>query len=597
MNKLHYDINELEQQYNVLYQTLEQYINQMENKVFELQSFSDDKSSTSISLLAIKEKIDDQAITNLKQMIDVFREIQIKLNYAREYYSDYCGNISLDEEDLLQNIEYVKRTINYYEDLEYTLRLVPELDVIHDVEQIKDKLHELLGMYQQKLDGMYQFEDSIRHLFTNEIEELKAIQANIEDMNSISENGIFDLLAITMSIKTNEGELTGQEIQAKLNSMSLEEQEKLIGISYEDFKSIYTNQFGFNEEEIEMIWKVNVAIHIKCPDSNKADRNFNLLMGRMNYDDWKWTSIDGEITDPINYMTKELGFSNEFARQINYKVRLHQGCQNVTVNINETNPEIVKNYLTNYLNGTIDEKTGQLLIKNFTEDDIEKIVKDIIKNGSNSKYYQLWLDCCNTISDMKKRTEGKSDFSHQMIIAATLENPEVPQDVKNNAKWQGDVFGVWLIGAKPSMNEGDYAADLDAENIKTYKDNLNCTYAEAMNKYYNDLSVNSDIRVDTFVNTHPEYLDECFKKGFDFNKYCETNNKLMSIPTPYPEAQTNYYNSLFNACFDEYMKLPDEEKIEYLLPDVKNFVCCLKTKSATYHDFSNVCPVFQGGKK
>lgn len=93
MNKLHYDINELEQQYSVLYQTLEQYINQLENKVFELQSFSDDKSSTSISLLAIKEKIDDQAITNLKQMIDVFREIQIKLNYAREYYSDYCGNI------------------------------------------------------------------------------------------------------------------------------------------------------------------------------------------------------------------------------------------------------------------------------------------------------------------------------------------------------------------------------------------------------------------------------------------------------------------------------------------------------------------------
>ncbi len=57
MNKLHYDINELEQQYSVLYQTLEQYINQLENKVFELQSFSDDKSSTSISLLVIKEKL------------------------------------------------------------------------------------------------------------------------------------------------------------------------------------------------------------------------------------------------------------------------------------------------------------------------------------------------------------------------------------------------------------------------------------------------------------------------------------------------------------------------------------------------------------
>ncbi len=132
------------------------------------------------------------------------------------------------------------------------------------------------------------------------------------------------------------------------------------------------------------------------------------------------------------------------------------------------------------------------------------------------------------------------------------------------------------------MNEGDYIADLDAENIKTYKDKFNYTYAEAMNKYYNDLSVNSDIRVDTFVNTHPEYLDECFIKGFDFGKYCYTNKK----------HSLSSYTSLYIECFNEYMKLPDEEKIEYLEPHVKNFVCCLKTKSPTYKDFSNVCLVF-----
>lgn len=66
----------------------------------------------------------------------------------------------------------------------------------------------------------------------------------------------------------------------------------------------------------------------------------------------------------------------------------------------------------------------------------------------------------------------------------------------------------------------------------------------------------------------------------------------MSIPSPYPEAQNNYYKNLFNECFEEYMKLPDEEKIEYLKPHAKNFFCCLKTKSPTYKDFSNVCPVF-----
>ncbi len=45
----------------------------------------------------------------------------------------------------------------------------------------------------------------------------------------------------------------------------------------------------------------------------------------------------------------------------------------------------------------------------------------------------------------------------------------------------------------------------------------------------------------------------------------------MSIPSPYPEAQNNYYKNLFNECFEEYMKLPDEEKIEYLKPHAKNF--------------------------
>lgn len=49
----------------------------------------------------------------------------------------------------------------------------------------------------------------------------------------------------------------------------------------------------------------------------------------------------------------------------------------MTVNINEKDRDTVKNFLTKYLNGTIDEKTGQLLIKNFTDEDIEKIAKDI----------------------------------------------------------------------------------------------------------------------------------------------------------------------------------------------------------------------------
>ena len=60
---------------------------------------------------------------------------------------------------------------------------------------------------------------------------------------------------------------------------------------------------------------------------------------------------------------------------------------------------------------------------------------------------------------------------------------------------------------------------------------------------------------------------------FNFLKYYETNIKLESIPSTDDE-----FKRLYDECFNEYMKLPDEEKIEYLEPHVKNFVCCLKTK-------------------
>lgn len=37
MNNLHYDINELEQQYTIYFQVLDQYTNQLEDKLSELK--------------------------------------------------------------------------------------------------------------------------------------------------------------------------------------------------------------------------------------------------------------------------------------------------------------------------------------------------------------------------------------------------------------------------------------------------------------------------------------------------------------------------------------------------------------------------------
>ena len=96
MNNLHYDINELQQQYTIYCQVIDQSTNQLENKLSELKSFVDDDSSTSATLLVLKENINGQVIINLEKIIEIFSQIKLKLNQVKEYYFSCCGEMSLD---------------------------------------------------------------------------------------------------------------------------------------------------------------------------------------------------------------------------------------------------------------------------------------------------------------------------------------------------------------------------------------------------------------------------------------------------------------------------------------------------------------------
>ena len=72
MNNLHYDINELEQQYTIYFQVLDQYTNQLEDKLSELKSFVEDDSSTSETLSVLKANVNRQLIVNLERIIEIF---------------------------------------------------------------------------------------------------------------------------------------------------------------------------------------------------------------------------------------------------------------------------------------------------------------------------------------------------------------------------------------------------------------------------------------------------------------------------------------------------------------------------------------------
>lgn len=199
MNNLHYDINELQQQYTIYCQVLDQYTNQIEDKLSELKSFVDDDASTSATLLVLKENVNRQVIINLEKIVEIFSQIKLKLNQVKEYYLSCCGEMSLDENDLIDNIKCVKQIINYYEDLEYSLHLTPEVNAQQYVAQILDQLHQLNNLYQNKIDSMYEFEQTIAHIFDNEIEELREIQLNMSELKKLGANDLISNILLVNS--------------------------------------------------------------------------------------------------------------------------------------------------------------------------------------------------------------------------------------------------------------------------------------------------------------------------------------------------------------------------------------------------------------
>lgn len=202
MNNLHYDINELQQQYTIYCQVLDQYTNQIEEKLSELKSFVDDDSSTSTTLSVLKENVNRQVIVNLEKIVEIFSQIKLKLNQVKEYYLSCCGEMSLDENDLIDNIKCVKQIISYYEDLDHSLHLTPEVNAQQEVTQILDQLHQLNNLYQNKIDSMYEFEQTIAHMFDNEIEELREIQLNMSEMKLIGGKQLSNTLLSQISNAT-----------------------------------------------------------------------------------------------------------------------------------------------------------------------------------------------------------------------------------------------------------------------------------------------------------------------------------------------------------------------------------------------------------
>ena len=593
MNNLHYDINELQQQYTIYCQVLDQYTNQLEAKLSELKSFVDDYSSTSATLSVLKANVNRQVIINLEKIIEIYSQIKLKLNQVKEYYLSCCGEMSLDENDLTDNIKCVKQIISYYEDLEYSLHLTPEVNAQQDVAQILDQLHQLNNLYQNKIYSMYEFEQTIAHMFDNEIEELREIQLNMSELKALGGNPLVNILSMS---NVSNRELTGEQIQEKLKSMSLAEQEKVIGSSYDDFKNLYISQYGFDEEEIQILWKIKMSIAIRYDNGDglldatelkRVDLEYMRLMGRITYNSssdstsYPWDIVVGQpdssalhklyqdtqyktpipLTSDIlkDYLMTDLGLSKQETDFIYYRIRIQNQAPGVDVDFSpkSNKPEDIQKAKQPF-----DRNLRKYLESlNISNDEINRILNQDFYSDDYQKVYNNWKQM---VLDKKK---AKVDFSHFQItmLANELDHP---QWIKDYAGWKGDLYGYPLYG-KPSCPELDLYSDIDALNIIKLKNEKGLSQTEAERLYYQQINTGEINRTDYFFENNSHVIDQLnhdlyslylqINKDLPVERKLEPGaflslpieHKLLLIPGELKQQQIDFILGVFNGTYGQ----------------------------------------------
>lgn len=620
-------VNKEELDYNMdlIRQELRANIQVVEQLIRDFQQYAD-QESTSKALEVLKGYAREDIIAILKRMILTFNDIISKTFELQDRYEQLCGHCSLNEVELEDNIEAVNKMIRRTEEIKYEVINVEGMS-IEPINQFLEELKELRDMYVDKLDGLLEFNRYTSNIFDEENSELAKIAS---DFNSLSDklgnvNSPFGMMLSTTELsikKTSHGQV---------KDIPLNEQEELVGISKTDFSNMYKELYGFNDEDIELIWKAKVACYQKYGKVD-GEYQFCLLMGRIGYNAYSdsetqsslWDNTTGKFgyNDPRDYMINELNMSREEANKLYYRVRLQHVAHQVELDsqfsiVDDTNNNTAEYFsFYNYLNSQIDSETGKI----YTEDKKEEIMKDIEKNQQQSKYYYLWEHCLQGIDDMKEATESKHDFTHQMITTATIQYKEdvlkgmvdgkfpitIPDlsgddNWDDESGWFGDIFGITIYGethVPPSMSNSDYKSDLDASNILSLQSELSSegnrvSYDEASKIYYERIRSGEINRATYFKTNNPEVfnkiIDQAYKEYFkrNYGKPPQDYAPLYGIPIA-PEGVINYNKEMeeqqkkYEEKRKEFDLLTDEQKIEHLSEEAKNFYYSLQNDSNDY---------------
>ncbi|MFD1899203.1 hypothetical protein GQR36_01995 [Enterococcus termitis] len=235
-------------------------------------------------------------------------------------------------------------------------------------------------------------------------------------------------------------------------------------------------QFGFSNEESQLLMDIYQKLKNEY-GADKANKLFWQLLASPvytgNLKDWGMWSYTGGLNSDWRTSLGKLGLTKE---ELNALENMIWNQYNLCSGIYKNPKQYYNSFVAN---------------------------QNVDWNKLSVNEQQKYIDLFNQFNN-------KVDFSHMAAIIASYMNNAILEDslgesiglfngvggLNNNSGYIGDIAGV--PGAKPSLGNDDYRADLDSVNIfNRISESTNSL--EAMNQYFNQLTNGKTNRAEEFV--------------------------------------------------------------------------------------------------
>ena len=492
-----------------------QIVNNDKNKE-ELEKFIDfyDRYIKDLQLLNIVENEDgyfemkdidykiietNNSISEIQALLYEYGSFEFYQLYGQDVYDYQRRYFNIIKKELETEVEFNIRKDLYYNEYKQAQEIDNEINTIKN----KDipRLEEVLSDLYFNLTGF------------NQLKDLEEQDANFANLFTKGNNPIMDV---------NIGSL-------KKNK--------------QDFIDMLTKKYGFDIENSKLIYKIknNIDTDPRFSDMKQKEKDwmFNRIMSEMVYgrdhdifegsittSELLWDIMAGNLRphfkkygfefEDIDILTS-LGLSAAEAKRVQWSIIIQNQINSLQRIPFDINDELIK------------DKKGDV------EDELYE--KHIILYADT-----YGLDIGTMTEEEKKifaikinNMIGKSDFAHESVINSMYLHTD-NEFYYNIGGWYGDVSDYG--GRAPSINNGDYLADLDARNIKYYMEEYGDSFHIAKDNYLKDMASNKINRAELFLKAEGSYseVEKKVLEGLDLStieeaklKYPSINNFLMSL--------------------------------------------------------------------